>query len=37
MSNTLEDEWGAAKGYLRTGTEGPNWFYDSKDPDESSW
>ncbi len=35
MSNTLEDEWGAAKGYLRTGVEGPNWFYDSKDPDET--
>ena len=35
MANTLEDEWGAAKGYLRTGTEGPNWFYDSKDPDET--
>ncbi|MBZ5612095.1 MAG: HAMP domain-containing protein [Acidobacteriia bacterium] len=35
MSNTLEEEWGAAKGYLRTGTEGPNWFYDSKDPDET--
>lgn len=35
MENVLEEEWGAAKGYLRTGPEGPNWFYDEKDPDES--
>ena len=33
--SVLDEEWGAAKGYLRTGPEGPNWFYDEKDPDES--
>ena len=35
MENVLNEEWGAAKGYLRTGPEGPDWFYDSDDPDES--
>src|ERR1700730_17700146 len=35
MEQVLDEEWGAAKGYLRTGPEGPNWFYDEKDPDES--
>jgi len=35
MSSVLDEEWGAAKGYLQTGPEGPNWFYDEKDPDES--
>ena len=35
MESVLDEEWGAAKGYLRTGPEGPNWFYDDKDPDES--
>ncbi|MGA2882302.1 MAG: ATP-binding protein [Bryobacteraceae bacterium] len=35
MESVLDEEWGAAKGYLRTGPEGPNWFYDEKDPDES--
>jgi heavy metal sensor kinase len=35
MESVLEEEWGAAKGYLRTGPEGPNWLYDPKDPDES--
>jgi heavy metal sensor kinase len=35
MEAVLDEEWGAAKGYLRTGPEGPNWFYDEKDPDES--
>jgi heavy metal sensor kinase len=33
--SVLDEEWGAAKGYLRTGPEGPNWFYDENDPDES--
>jgi heavy metal sensor kinase len=33
--SVLDEEWGAAKGYLRTGPEGPNWFYDEQDPDES--
>jgi heavy metal sensor kinase len=35
MESVLNEEWGAAKGYLRTGPEGPNWFYDPEDPDES--
>ena len=35
MRNTLEEEWGAAKGYLRTGATGPDWVYDDQDPDES--
>jgi heavy metal sensor kinase len=35
MGSILQEEWGAAKGYLRTGAEGPNWFYDSQDPDET--
>ena len=35
MESVLDEEWGAAKGYLRTGPEGPDWFYDRQDPDES--
>jgi heavy metal sensor kinase len=35
MENVLDEEWGAAKGYLRTGPEGPDWIFDEKDPDES--
>src|SRR5579871_1920719 len=35
ISNVLDEEWGAAKGYLRTGDSGPDWFYDKNDPDES--
>ncbi len=35
MANILDEEWGAAKGYLRTGDSGPDWFYDRDDPDES--
>ena len=35
IESVLDEEWGAAKGYLRTGPEGPNWFYDEQDPDES--
>jgi len=35
MANVLDEEWGAAKGYLRTGDSGPDWFYDRDDPDES--
>ena len=35
LQSILQEEWGAAKGYLRTGAEGPNWFYDENDPDES--
>ena len=35
MQSVLEEEWGAAKGYLRTGQSGPDWFHDPKDPDEA--
>ncbi len=35
MDSILQEEWGAAKGYLRTGATGPDWFYDSQDPDET--
>jgi len=35
MQSVLNEEWDAAKGYLRTAPEGPDWFYDSDDPDES--
>jgi heavy metal sensor kinase len=35
MENVLDEEWGAAKGYLRTGPEGPDWIFDPQDPDES--
>src|SRR5260370_6519621 len=35
MRSVLEEEWGAAKGYLRTGPTGPDWVYDDEDPDES--
>ena len=35
MESILEEEWGAAKGYLRTGASGPDWFYDPRDPDET--
>lgn len=35
MESILQEEWGAAKGYLRTGPTGPDWFYDKMDPDET--
>jgi PAS domain S-box-containing protein len=35
IANVLDEEWGAAKGYLRTGETGPDWFYDKNDPDEA--
>ena len=35
MESILQEEWGAAKGDLRTGPTGPDWFYDSQDPDET--
>ncbi|HTR36570.1 MAG TPA: ATP-binding protein [Bryobacteraceae bacterium] len=35
MESVLDEEWGAVKGYLRTGAAGPDWFYDPHDPDES--
>ena len=35
MRSVLEEEWGAAKGYLRTGAAGPDWVFDQADPDES--
>jgi len=33
--SVLDEEWGSAKGYLRTGEAGPDWFHDPKDPDEA--
>ena len=35
MESVLDSDWGAVKGYLRTGATGPDWFYDHDDPDES--
>jgi hypothetical protein len=31
----LEEQWGAAKGYLRASSAGPDWVFDKGDPDES--
>lgn len=35
MESVLDSDWGAVKGYLRTGAAGPDWFYDPGDPDEA--
>lgn len=35
MSDTLEEEWGAAKGYLRIEKQRPVWFADPVDPEEA--
>jgi heavy metal sensor kinase len=35
MESILEDDFAAAKGYLRTEAAGPQWFYDPQDPDEA--
>jgi heavy metal sensor kinase len=36
VRNVLDQEWAAMKGgYLRIETDGPHWYYDEKDPDES--
>jgi heavy metal sensor kinase len=35
MNSVLDSDWGAVKGYLRTGATGPDWFYDPDDPDEA--
>lgn len=35
MESVLDSDWGAVKGYLRTGAAGPDWFYDPEDPDEA--
>ncbi len=35
VESTLEEEWGAVRGYLRFGSLGPEWFYDRYDPDEA--
>ena len=32
--DTLAEEWGAVKGYLRMEAYGPDWFYDPYDPEE---
>ena len=34
MHSILDEEWGAAKGYLRTGAEGPDWIFDLADPEK---
>src|SRR5205085_7190988 len=34
-TGVLNEEWGAVKGYLRIDKNGPEWFYDRKDPDEN--
>lgn len=34
VSEVLNEEWAAIKGYLRIEKNGPQWFYDSTDPDE---
>ncbi len=35
MRDTLEEEWGAAKGYLRIEQQRPIWFADPTDPEEA--
>ena len=35
MHDTLNQEWAALKGYLRIEKDGPHWYYDEEDPDES--
>ncbi len=35
VDDALEEEWGAAKGYLQVVAYGPDWFYDAYDPEES--
>src|SRR5947209_7828744 len=34
-TGVLNEEWGAVKGYLRIDKNGPEWFYDSADPDDN--
>jgi heavy metal sensor kinase len=36
MKETVEEEWGAVKGYLRIEHNRPLWFYDSEDPEEAA-
>lgn len=35
VTSVLQEEWGAFKGYLRIDKNGPDWFYDPQDPDET--
>src|SRR5579862_6245047 len=35
VRTTLEEEWGAAKGYLKIENERPIWIADSTDPEEA--
>ena len=35
IEDTLDNDWGAVKGYLRFGKNGPDWFHDKNDPDEA--
>lgn len=35
VQDILDQEWAAMKGYLRIEKDGPHWYYDAEDPDES--
>jgi len=35
MHDVLDQEWAAMKGYLRIEKDGPHWYYDEHDPDET--
>jgi heavy metal sensor kinase len=35
VHDLLDQEWAAMKGYLRVEKDGPHWYYDIEDPDES--
>ena len=35
VHDLLDQEWAAMKGYLRIEQDGPHWYYDDQDPDES--
>src|ERR1700759_2009507 len=35
VAETLREEFGVAKSYIKTTDHGPDWFYDHDDPDES--
>src|SRR5271154_3403575 len=35
VTETLREEFGLAKSYIRTTDHGPDWFHDPNDPDES--
>jgi heavy metal sensor kinase len=35
VQDVLDQEWAAMKGYLRIEKDGPHWYYDEHDPDET--